>query len=176
MEVTTYRLAQFLLLIVFTVFISDRRQRPGMAPLIDSRAILLLKACYLLPIGAYAWSLARLELVRPRDYVALLLAGVGTALVVKAKIDLGSHHTWTGYYLRGGAEVRRGAYRWLAHPMCVGISLMILGGTAVYVGRLPWYVSAGALMCCLYVLTFFAIVCRRERGVLSGTWEPGHPG
>lgn len=167
MSITTYKIAQIVTLLVFTLFISDRRQKHGMTPLVNPKATILLKASYLFPIGAYGYSLLALDALGLVDWISFFGAVLGTILVVKGKLDLGSHHTWTGYYIKGGQRTIRGIYRWLPHPMYTGITMMIVSCSLVYVFRLPWYVSAAALASCTYVVVFLGVAARREDRVLE---------
>ena len=79
---TFFILAQLLNLGIFTAFILARKDKPEAKPLIDIRAIQLLRLTYLLPIIAFAWSLFFVEYVTPLDWVCLLIAIAGTVLVV----------------------------------------------------------------------------------------------
>ena len=167
MLVSIYKIAQLITLGLFTVFISDRRQKPGMAPLVHRGATRFLKVSYLFPIAAYGYSLFRIESPGTVDWVSLIFAVVATALVIKGKLDLGSHHTWTGYYLKGGPRTRNGIYGVLPHPMYTGIVLMISACSLVYLFRLPWYLTAAALLSCVYVVTFLVLAARREEAALN---------
>lgn len=164
-----YVVTQLATLLLFTVFISDKRKRPGMAPLIDPRATRVLKASYLFPIAAYGYSLILLRKVGPVDWIALFCAAVATFLVVRGKLDLGRHHTWTGYHLEGGHRTRNGIYAILPHPMYTGIVLMISSCSLVYVSRLPWCLSVAALAACAYVVAFLVVAAKRESRALNGT-------
>jgi protein-S-isoprenylcysteine O-methyltransferase Ste14 len=166
MEVTAYIALQASLLVVFTIFISDRRKKPGMTPLISPGATKALKMSYLFPIGAYAYSLLTIVDVRPVDWAGFSVAVSGTFLVVKGRIDLGADHTWAGYYLRGNSRTTRGVYRWFAHPMYAGIILMIGSCGLVCVPRLPWYINVAALLSCAYVVGFLIFAARLEQRVL----------
>ncbi|WP_034456113.1 methyltransferase [Buttiauxella noackiae] len=159
---TFFILVQLLNLGIFTAFILAKKEKPEAKPLIDIRAIQLLRLTYLLPIIAFAWSLFLVQRVTPLDWVCLLIAIAGTVLVVKGKIDLGTHHTWTGYYLPHAPRIHSGIFSWIAHPMYAGIIMVILSCSAVYVTRLPWYISALALLCCTYISLFLIIVALRE--------------
>lgn len=162
-----YVAIQLLALIVFTAFISDKRKKPGMTPLIDQRATRLLKASYLFPIAAYGYSLFLLRSISFLDWISMVFAIAATCLVVKGKRDLGLHHTWTGYHLAGGHRSRNGIYAVLPHPMYSGIILMISACSLVYITRLPWYLSAAALVSCAYVVVFLVVAARRESRVLN---------
>jgi len=168
MTVTVYKIAQLAILGLFTAFISDRRQKPGMTPLVNQRATKFLKASYLFPILAYGYSLFRIKTLGAIDWVSLVFAALATFLVVRGKVDLGAHHTWTGYYLKGGQRTRNGIYGVLPHPMYTGIILMITACSLVYLFRLPWYLTAAALLSCSYVVGFLVLAARRESRVLSG--------
>ncbi|SFQ97763.1 MULTISPECIES: methyltransferase [unclassified Enterobacter] len=163
---TLYLLIQLANLVVFVVFIYDKPNKPGVLPLIDPRAITLLKILYPLPILTFAYSLFLPAVITHLDWIAMGLAIIGTGLVVKGKIDLGESHTWAGYYLPHAPVVEDGIFRWLAHPMYCGIIIVILSCSTVYVTRLPWFVSMIALLCCIYIIAFLILAARREEGLL----------
>ena len=163
---TFFLLFQLINLAIFTAFILAKKERPDAIPLIDIRAIKLLRLTYPLPILAFAWSLFLVENVMALDWVCLVIAVVGTVLVVKGKTDLGAYHTWAGYYLPYSSRIRRGIFSWLPHPMYAGIIMVILSCSAVYVTRLPWYISAFALICCAYTSLFLIVVALREEKLL----------
>ena len=166
MTVIVYKIAQVITLGLFTAFISDRRQKPGMAPLVNQKATKFLKVSYLFPIAAYAYSLFRIKSLGTVDWISLAFAVLATFLVIRGKLDLGSHHTWTGYYLKGGSRTRRGIYGVLPHPMYTGIILMISACSLVYLYRLPWYLTSAALISCSYVVVFLVLAARREEKML----------
>jgi len=168
MTVVIYQILQIITLVLFTVFISDRRQKPGMTPLVHPKATRFLKLSYLFPILAYGYSLFRIQTVGVLDWFSLVFAVVATILVIKGKLDLGSHHTWTGYYLKGSQRIRRGIYGLIPHPMYTGIILMISACSLVYLFRLPWYMTAAAFISCSYVVAFLVLAAQREDTVLSG--------
>lgn len=164
---------QLLSLIVFTAFISDKRRKPGMIPLVDQRATRLLKASYMFPIMAYGYSLFLVRHVSHVDWLSMAVAVAATFMVVKGKRDLGAHHTWTGYHIAGGRRTRNGIYAVIPHPMYTGIILMISSCSLVYVTRLPWYMSAAALVSCIYVVGFLVLAARRESRALEAASCPG---
>lgn len=161
-------LVQLINLAIFTAFILARKERADAVPLIDIRAIKLLRLTYPLPILAFAWSLFLVTNVTPLDWVCLLIAVTGTVLVVKGKLDLGTHHTWAGYYLPHAERIKSGIFSWIAHPMYAGIIMVILSCSAVYMTRLPWSISALALICCAYTSLFLIVVALREEKLLPG--------
>jgi hypothetical protein len=85
MDVVAFKLLQFAVLGVFVVFISDFRKKKGMIPLIGEKWTYLLKASYLVPLGAYLYALFIVDWLSPFDMLALGITLLGTCLVVKAK-------------------------------------------------------------------------------------------
>lgn len=159
---TVWLFLELLNLVVFTLFIVPRRQPENAKELIPASATTMLRIMWLLPILAFGFSLFIAHPVMPLDWVCLALAVTGTILVIKGKRDLGSYHTWAGYYLPGAPALKRGIFRWIAHPMYTGIILVILSCSLVYLTRLPGYLSAIALACCFYIVSFLLIVAGRE--------------
>ena len=169
MAILIYKIAQITTLGLFTAFISDRRQKPGMVPLVDQKATKFLKLSYLLPIAAYGYSLFRITNLGIVDWISLAFAVLATFLVIKGQLDLGSRHTWTGYYIQGNSRIRDGIYGLMPHPMYTGIILMIFACSLVYVFRLPWYLNTAALLSCSYVVIFLVTAARREERMLKET-------
>lgn len=158
---------EFANLLTFTLFIIPRRQPTAASPLITPLATHLLRAMFLLPILAFGYSLFITQQVSGFDWLCLGIALIGTLLVIKGKRDLGQWHTWAGTWLPGAPTIRTGIYRWLPHPMYTGIILTIVSCSLVYITRLPVLLSALALLCCLYIVTFLLVVAVRERRHLS---------
>ena len=150
-------------LLLFTFFIFPRRQPADAMPLIAPLATQILRAMWLLPILAYGYSLFISSQVSALDWLFLGIAFVGTLLLIKGKRDLGRWHSWAGTWLPGAPKIKTGIFRWLPHPMYTGIILTIVSCSLVYVTRLPGYLSALALLCCLYIVTFLVIVGSREQ-------------
>lgn len=100
------------------------------------------------------------------EWGCLAIAVIGNILMIKGKLDLGRCHTWAGYYLPGVSAIRTGIFRWLPHPMYTGIVLVILSCSMIYVTHLPAYISAMALICCLYIIIFLLFAAYRESKML----------
>jgi hypothetical protein len=84
--VTIFKLAQFITMGVFVVFISDFRKKTGMVPLVNEKITMLLKLSYFVPVTICAYTLATVDYLTPFDFVALALTFVGAVVVVKANV------------------------------------------------------------------------------------------
>lgn len=157
-----YKIIQVAAIVLFCVFISDRRRKPGMKPLIDERITLFTKYCYPVPILVWTYVVVMLETVRLPEVIALLLSLAGVAVTVKAKIDLADKHAWAGYVIEGVLPVSRGIYRYLKHPMYCGIAAVIVAGSLVISSRIPLWMMAAVTLINIWILAFLAVVARRE--------------
>lgn len=125
--VFAFQVAQWAVLAVFGFFISDFRRKTGMVPLLDRRAIVVMKLCYPVPVLTYVYIIATLKSLNTLDFVALLLTTSGTLLLALAKTHLGASHAWTGHYRADVPIITHGVYRWIRHPLYVGIAIVICG-------------------------------------------------
>jgi hypothetical protein len=95
--IIAFKALQVAVICIFMVFISDvRRKRPAI-PLIGRRAVVAVRLCYPVILGAYAYAIAVTGRVLLTDCIALAATVAGTALVVKAKMDLAGQHSWAGF-------------------------------------------------------------------------------
>jgi len=158
---------QFLVLLIFVGCISDVRNKQGMLPLVNTWLIVGVKCCYPLPISLYGYVLLTLKQPRLSDILALVLTACGTFLAVKAKVDLGRHHTWAGYYLENGALCTTGVYAWLRHPLYTGIGLFVGGALLTIILHASWVVTLIVLVTVLAIIPFLIVVARRETNWLA---------
>jgi len=163
---------QVAVIVVFTAFISDFRKKGGMVPLMKKELILLLKLLYLAPLIAYGYVLHTMRSVFVSDFVALALTLLGTILVAKARVDLGTHHVWTGYFLETKTLVTTGVYAFLRHPLYTGICLFIWGGLITVVSRAPWLLNVIVLASVSYIQAFLCVAAAKETRILEQ--EHGH--
>jgi protein-S-isoprenylcysteine O-methyltransferase Ste14 len=152
--------------LVFAVFISDLRKKDTFIPLVSERLTLILKICYLIPIGIYIYIIANLDWISPVDLVALSLTSIGTFFATKAKIDIEEHHTWTGYYLEKTTLVTKGIFAYVRHPLYTGIFVFIIGALLTSTFHSP-FLTAVALPSLVYILSFLTIMAMRETRLLT---------
>lgn len=138
-----------------------------MLPLINNKLTLALKACYLIPLVIYAYTLATLDWLSILDLVAPALTSIGTLIVVKARIDLGEYHTWTGYCLKPAKLVTKGVYAFIRHPLYTGIYISIFGGLLTIIPHNPWFLTMVVLITLVYIMSFLAITATRETKLLA---------
>lgn len=138
-----------------------------MFPLINDKLTLALKISCLIPIGIYGYTLATLDWLSVYDLIALALTFFGTLFAVKAKIDLGECHTWTGYCLKTTNLVVKGIYAYIRHPLYVGIYISIFGGLLTLISHAPWFLTSIALITLGYIIPFLGIAATRETKFLA---------
>ncbi len=163
---SAYRIAQVLILAVFALFISDFRRRPNMIPLIDRRLTLLMKLSYPIPTAINFYVLFTMDRLHPLDFVSLALNALGAFLVVRAKRDLGTRHTWTGYGSTQTQLVSDGIYAVMRHPLYAGIYLFIAGSLALAARHAAWYLFVLMAVTLGYIMVFLAVATQREDRLL----------
>ena len=157
-----YQLTQFSLLTIFAVHISDFRHKKAMVPFGSRVLLVFLKLLYILPLVIFAWCLLNVHALGIYDGFAIVLTGLGTLVVAKAKSDLGTHHTWVGYRLERTRIVTRGIYSWVRHPLYTGIYLFIAGAICAGLPRVTFLLGLLAGISLLYIVTFLLLSARRE--------------
>ena len=164
---TAYKAFHLAIAAVFAVAVSDWRRKPGMVALMSCRWVTCTRIIYPVLLAVFAWVVLGMEQVRALDLATLGLTGAGTALVVKARIDLGSNHTWAGYQSASGGLVTRGIYAWMRHALYAGVYCFIGGGMISVAARAPWYVTSFVALSVAYVAGFLVVSARRESLLLQ---------
>jgi protein-S-isoprenylcysteine O-methyltransferase Ste14 len=104
------------------------------------------------------------------DFVAMGLTLMGTALVIRAKIDLSSHHTWVGYSLTSAGYVTKGIYSYMRHPIYTGICILVLGSLFTILPRVNFSLSllfpVAALISVIYIMGFLIFLANKETEIL----------
>ncbi|MEA3454233.1 MAG: methyltransferase [Candidatus Caldatribacteriota bacterium] len=157
-----FKIIEFIILLVFAISISDFRMKKGMVPLINKKLILVLKLSYFVPICIYVYTLVILNNLLIFDFIALILTFFGTLLVVKAKIDIGEYHSWTGYQLHPTKITTKGIYSFIRHPLYTGIYIFIFGGLSTTIPHTPLYLLTIAIITLIYIMIFLAATAVRE--------------
>lgn len=165
----TFRVVQLAVMGIFAVLISDFRRREGSSPLLPSRAVLLLKLVYPVPFLVYVLVVLWLRQPAARDLVALVLTMMGSALVARARIDIGNSYTWTGYRQDQPHLVTRGVYGWVRHPIYGGIWLFLVGGTLTVFGRVSLAAHVVAGVSIVYIAAFLVVAATRETRALAAS-------
>ncbi len=160
--VLAFQVAQWAVLAVFGFFISDFRRKTGMVPLLDRRAIVAMKLCYPVPVLTYVYIIATLRSLNTLDFVALFLTAGGTLLLALAKTHLGASHAWTGHYRADVPIVTHGVYRWIRHPLYVGIAVVICGSLFTILPHGTPVASTTVVVFVAGILFFLALSARIE--------------
>ncbi len=165
--VLVYQIAQFSLLVAFSVVISDFRKKKNMEAFGRRGFLVVLKLMYLVPLAIYGWSLANLAELAAYDAIALVLAASGTYLAVRGKIDLGKEHAWTGYRRHGTQVITTGIYSWVRNPIYSGIFAFIIGGACTVLPRITLPLFIAGCVTVIYIVAFLALSARRESAHLT---------
>jgi protein-S-isoprenylcysteine O-methyltransferase Ste14 len=168
MRLEAFRWLQLAILIVFAVLISDFRRRRGSEPLLPRAAVTALKLVYPIPFLTYLVVVMQLDAVALRDLLALALTATGTALIARARLDIGRSYTWTGYCQALPVLVSRGVYARVRHPIYEGIWLFMAGGTLTVVARVSLVVHVAAGLSLAYIGVFLTMASARETRFLAG--------
>lgn len=162
-----FKITQFVLLIIFVIYISDFRRKKGMVPLIDKKITLFMKVFYFIPILIYVYALINLEVYFGLDYFAVLLGLIGVFVVIKAKTDLGKYHTWAGYHKKGTKIITDGVYAYVRHPLYSGIFVFIFGVILTMVLHLEWLLRIGGIFLLIIGMAFLVNSAKKEEEILE---------
>ena len=162
-----FKIIQLIIGVTFAVSISDLRRKKGVTPLINERLTVAMKVCYHVPVCIYVYILATLDQLLVSDFIALVLILLGTLLATKAKIDLGKHHTWTGYRLETTKFVTEGVYAFCRHPLYTGIYVCIFGALLTLIPHAPWFLTTVVLITLVYIMVLLVLVARQETTLLA---------
>jgi protein-S-isoprenylcysteine O-methyltransferase Ste14 len=152
---------------IFAFFISDFRFKKGMTPLLNQRIARGVKLLYPLLLVGYLYVLITLTAVFALDLVALALTTLGTFVVVKGKLDLGTSHTWAGYKKAGTELVTHGIYAYIRHPMYTGICLFILGTVITVVLHAAPILSVPLILATTLIVIFLVRAASEETRALE---------
>ena len=161
-QVFAFQFCQAAVALTFAVFISDFKRKAGMVPLISEKWTRVLKLLLLVPLFVYAYALLTLNGILTVDLFGFVLTLLGTGLVVKAKVDLARHHTWTGFCLDAPQLVSRGIYSYIRHPLYAGVYLFVSGLTLTVALHTSLYLVVPAGLALTYILSFLAVSASRE--------------
>jgi protein-S-isoprenylcysteine O-methyltransferase Ste14 len=161
-QVFAFQFFQAIVAITFAVFISDFKRKVGMVTLISEKWTYVLKLLLLVPLFVYAYALITLSGILPVDFVGFGLTLLGTVLVVKAKVDLSRHHTWTGFCMDAPKLVAHGIYSYIRHPLYAGVYLFVSGLLLTVTLHANWYLVLLVGLALAYILSFLAVSASRE--------------
>ena len=170
-EVLLFKIGQFLIVFCFTFFISDLRKKINSKPLINKVFIWIMKLSYIIPIVIYGYILATLDDLHIFDYTALIVTILGAVTVIKAKIDLGEYHVWAGYGREKTKLVIEGIYRWVRHPIYVGIFIFIFGSSLTVISHLKWFLLVPFFASLSYIMVFLIIASKKEEAFLRKKFD-----
>lgn len=165
-NVLIFKITQFLVIVIFTLYISDLRKKEGSQPLMDKKYIWVMKFSYVIPIAIYGYTLITMSELLIFDYLALLLTILGASIVIKSKTDLGDYHVWTGYKREKTKLVIQGIYRWIRHPLYAGIFVFIFGSFLTIFPHIKWSLLIPFLISLSYISVFLVISSKKETAFL----------
>ena len=161
-HVFAFQFCQAIVAVTFGVFISDFKRKAGMVPLINEKWTYVLKLLLLIPLFVYSYTLITLSELTPVDLFSFGLTFLGTALVVKAKWDLSTHHTWAGFCIDAPKLVAHGIYSYVRHPLYAGVYLFVSGLALTAILHMSLYLVLPASLALAYILSFLAVSASRE--------------
>lgn len=161
-HVFAFQFCQAVVAVTFGVFISDFKTKAGMVPLINEKWTYVLKLLLLIPLFVYSYALITLNELSPVDLFSFSLTFLGTALVVKAKWDLSTHHTWAGFCMDAPKLVVHGIYSYIRHPLYAGVYLFVSGLALTVILHTSLYLVLPAGIALAYILTFLSVSASRE--------------
>ncbi len=156
MNIFLFKIIALFILSLFTFFVSDLRNKEGMTPLVKKQLIFFIKAFYSVPILVYIYTIMKLENIYISSYFGLVISCAGAILVIKAKVDLGKYHTWTGHTLSSTKIVKNGIYAFIRHPLYTGIHIFIFGGILIGINNNPFSsLTVSAILFFIFLIMLF---------------------
>lgn len=155
------------LFLIFGLCISDHRKRRENYLLFKKKYILLMKSSYVLPMGIYIYTIIKLKNIFIYDFIGLFLAITAVTILLKAKIDLGDYHVWTGYQNYETKLITNGIYSYLRHPIYLSIYLYTIAALFTIVPHSTWYLTLIFILLMSYILGFLYLAAIKEEKELS---------
>ena len=121
-----YKSVQTLIILPFAFF-SDLRKKDKTKKPLNQTLLVSKKVIYLIPLLIFLFSVFRSNTFLVSDFLSLLFTLVGFAIVMVAKISLGTYNSWTGFGTLPKAFLSKGIYSIIRHPMYTGIFTCIIG-------------------------------------------------
>lgn len=146
----------------FVVAISDHRRKERTVPLINTKISSFTKILYPIPMLVWVYAIAGAGVLSWTDWLSLMIAFPGIALTVKGKMDIGDCHAWAGYFRTDTPRICTGIYRFLSHPMYIGIVLVIIAASSFTWPRLPRWPLVAFLSVNSWIGSFLIVVARHE--------------
>lgn len=165
--VVAYQVYLFAVLGLSALLSFDVRRKSGMVPLFDRRLIMAWKLAFMVPVVLCPVAILRLDRVEFADIATLVLTIAGTAVIAKAKHDLGASHSWGGYRRDDTALVVRGIYAWMRHPLYAGVALTVAGVLWMLARHAPLWITAPVAAAWCFGLSCAALAAARETKALS---------
>jgi len=165
MSLVVLKTAQLGVLAVFIWYGFDLREKEGMTPLASPWLTRIMKTASCVVVVLYVYVQLAVDRLVWADAFALLFTTTGTTLVVAAKHQLGSSHTWTGYCIESPRLIASGVYAYVRHPLYTGVYLFEIGAVCSVAPRwsvLPSWGLAVAVVCLIYAMSFNATMAARE--------------
>ena len=125
-----------------------------------------MKSSYVLPMGIYIYTIISLEKIFLLDFIGLLLAMIAVSILIKAKIDLGEYHVWTGYQNYNTKLITTGIYSYIRHPIYFSIYLYTLASLFTIIPHSNWFVILSFCLLMSYILIFLYIAALKEEDKL----------
>ncbi len=156
-----FNMAQALIAIMLLFFVFDFRFRGEKRA--NSGVPLLIGILFpLYTVGYMSVIFTHLESVGVLDLSAFVLTALGTALAVKARIDLKGWYAWPGQFNINTQLVRTGIYAYMRHPLYVGVFVFIMGTLITVVMYSGFIFGIFMVMIAASVLAFVALAAKQE--------------
>ena len=157
-----YKFTQLIIIIMFTIFVSDFRKIKKSILLLSKPLLLGMRIIYVIPILLYIYIVVTLEQILSWDTIALILTFIGLIIVIIAKLSLGESHSWTGFGSVPEQFQYKGIYSMIRHPMYIGIFLCIFGMQLTIISHSARWLWLISMLSCFYIIFILLLSSQKE--------------
>lgn len=167
----TYKIISAVVLAVFFYFGYDMKRRSNWKSMAPTHSIIIMKSTAVLLAVILYGVIYMMETLSAVDLVALGLFSLGAFLVTSAKTELVKNNafTWTGYALEKPNLVTSGVYRFVRHPLYLGVYCVEFGGaligmtrTHIWFPEIYMWVNAALVIGIIYAVLFNVLLAKKE--------------
>ncbi len=169
--ILAFKIFSSVLLAIFFYFGYDMKSRSDWKSVTASHSILIMKSTAVLLAVVLYGVIFMMDSLTAIDFVALGLFFMGALLVRSAKTELEKNNafTWTGYVLDKPNLVTSGVYKFVRHPLYLGVYCVEFGGACIGLTRTDlWFpefyvwVNAALVIGIVYAVLFNALLASKE--------------
>lgn len=156
----------------FAALIPDFRRKPASVPLLPLPVVVAGNIAYAMPALAQVSIASTTQTIRAADWVALAFTAAGTLLMLAARRQLGTAHSWAGTWRPGARLTTGGIYGRLRHPIYVGAGVVLSGSFVTIAAHASAPATATAAIVGGAIVAFLVAAARTEERAWSTSAGP----